>query len=83
MKTRQAIIINNLQNDLVDLNEANRCLRVTVLPDLVSMLDSLSIMPIDSESLKVTFHRQAVNIRYLGAVAMISIVPHIKNLCFT
>jgi hypothetical protein len=67
----------------VDLNEANRYLRATVLPNLVSMLDSLSIMPIDSESLELTFHSQGVNMRYLGAVAMMSIVPHVKDLCMT
>ena len=59
---------------MVDLNEANRYLRATVLPNLVSMLDSLSIMPIDSESLELTFRSQGVNMRYLGAVAMMSIV---------
>jgi hypothetical protein len=47
------------------------------------MLDSLSIMPIDSESLELTFNSQGVIIRYLGALAMMSIVPHVKDLSIT
>ena len=68
---------------MVDLNEANRYLRATVLPNLVYILDSLSIIPRDSESLELTFHSQGVCMRYLGAVAMMSIVPHVKDLCIT
>jgi hypothetical protein len=40
----------------VDLNEATRYLRSTVIPNLVNLLDSLIIMPIDSESLELAFH---------------------------
>jgi hypothetical protein len=47
------------------------------------MLDSLIIMPIDSESLEMTFHSQGVNMRYLGLVASLSVVPHVKDICIT
>jgi hypothetical protein len=47
------------------------------------MLDSLIIMPIDSESLELTFHSQGVNMRYLGLVASLSVVPHVKDICIT
>jgi len=68
---------------LVDLNEATRYLRSNVIPNLVNMLDSLAIMPIDSESLELTFHSQGVNMRYLGLVASLSIVPHVKDICIS
>jgi hypothetical protein len=47
------------------------------------MLDSLLIMPIDSESLELTFHSQGVNMRYLGMVTQLSVVPHVRDLCIT
>jgi hypothetical protein len=67
----------------VDLNEATRYLRSTVIPNLVNLLDSMIIMPIDSESLELTFHSQGVNMRYLGLVTSLSVVPHVKDLCIT
>ena len=71
------------ENDQVDLNEATRYLRSTVIPNLVNMLDSLMIMPIDSESLEMTFHSQGVNMRYLGMVTSLSVVPHVRDVCIT
>ena len=71
------------ENDQVDLNEATRYLRSTVIPNLVNMLDSLMIMPIDSESLELTFHSQGVNMRYLGMVTSLSVVPHVRDVCIT
>lgn len=44
------------QNDQVELNEANRYLKYNIIPNLVNLLDSLTIIPIDSESLELTFH---------------------------
>lgn len=44
------------RNDLVELNEASRYLKLTIVPHLVNLLDSLSIIPIDSESLEESFH---------------------------
>lgn len=55
----------------------------TIIPNLVNLLDSLIIMPIDSESLELTFHSQGVNMRYLGLVTSLSIVPHVRDLCIT
>lgn len=40
-------------------------------------------MPIDSESLEHTFHSQGVNMRYLGLVTSLSIVPHVRDICIT
>lgn len=54
-----------------------------MIPNLVNLLDSLIIMPIDSESLELTFHSQGVNMRYLGVVASLSMVPHVKDICIT
>mmetsp|Transcript_39107 Transcript_39107/g.37439 ORF Transcript_39107/g.37439 Transcript_39107/m.37439 type:complete len:93 (-) Transcript_39107:2170-2448(-) len=54
---------------------------MTVLPGLVNSLDSLTIIPIDSESLEKAFHSHGINIRYLGEVAKMSVVPHVKDIC--
>ena len=49
-----------------ELNEATRYLKKTMIPLLVDLLDSLIIIPIDSDSLEEAFHVQGVNMRYLG-----------------
>ena len=72
-----------LKNDQVELNEASRYLKNTVIPQLVNLLDSLIIMPIDSESLTTTFHSQGVNMRYLGLVCSLSMVPHVRDCCIS
>jgi len=71
------------QKDIGILNEAARYLRKTTLPALVDLLDNLIIIPIDSASLVQAFHLQGVNMRYLGAVAQLSELPHIKDICIT
>jgi len=50
---------------------------------LVNQLDSLTIMPIDSKSLEQAFHSQGVNMRYLGMVTQLSVLPNVKDLCIT
>jgi len=54
-----------------------------VIPNLVNLLNSLIIMPIDSESLELTFHSQGVNMRYLGMVTSLTNVPHVIDICIT
>lgn len=53
------------------------------IPQLVSLLDSLIIIPIDSATLEEAFHIQGVNMRYLGSVASLSKLKHVKDLCYT
>lgn len=53
------------------------------IPQLVDLLDSLIIIPIDSATLEEAFHIQGVNMRYLGKVAELSKLKHVKDLCIT
>ena len=61
--------------------EASRDLKNTLIPQLVSLFDSLTIIPIDSESLTRAFHQQGVNMRYLGAVASKASLLHVRTIC--
>ena len=47
------------------------------------MLDDLQLMPIDSESLTETLHKYGVNVRYLSHIAVLSQVPHVREICVT
>lgn len=78
----QSILLQN-QNDTTTLSDASKFLKSNVIPSLVSLLDDLQLMPIDSESLGEIFHRHGVNIRYLSHVACISEVPHVREICIT
>ena len=53
------------------------------IPQLVDLLDSLIIIPIDSAALEEAFHIQGVNMRYLGEVAQRSKLKHVKDVCIT
>ena len=74
---------NEDNTDAVDLNIANKFLREMKIPQLVDLLDSLIIIPIDSATLEEAFHIQGVNMRYLSNVAMLSNLKHVKDLCIT
>ena len=65
------------------MNLANKFLRETKVNQVVDLLDSLIIIPIDSATLEEAFHIQGVNMRYLGKVAQSSKLKHVKDLCFT
>ena len=82
-RTQQAEKDNEDNTDAVDLNLANKFLRDMKMPQLVSLLDSLIIVPTDSASLEEAFHIQGVNMRYLGEVARLSKLKHVKDLCVT
>lgn len=71
------------QNDVMELNEASRVLRRSLIQQLVDLLDSLIIVPIDSQTLEQVFHIQGVNMRYLGLVCSLSSSPHIQDICIT
>jgi hypothetical protein len=76
--------LNSCQEALgedVVVAEAARVLRTQRIPELVEMLDSLSIMPIDSKSMTEAMHAHGVNVRYLGLVAQQTALPHIKDIC--
>ncbi len=63
------------------MREASRDLKNTLIPQLVSLFDSLTIIPIDSESLTRAFHQQGVNMRYLGTVATKASLLHVRTIC--
>lgn len=47
----------------------------------LNSLDSLYYKPDDSETLRECFHNCGVNMYYLGFIAEVSSVPHIRELC--
>lgn len=59
---------------------ACKYLRNTQVPKLVKDLDCLKISAIDSESLTQTVHRYGVNLRYLGLIADLTTLPHIRQI---
>jgi protein TIF31 len=62
---------------------ANQFLRNMKLPNLVDLLDNLIIIPLDSATLEEAFHTQGVNMRYLGKIASLSKLKHVKDICVT
>ena len=48
---------------------------------LLMALDSLYLVPYNSETLKICFHYYGINLRYLGKIAERSTIPHIRELC--
>ena len=47
------------------------------------MLDDVSILPIDHETITAAFHEHGINMRYLSYVCVLSTPPHIKEICIT
>ena len=50
---------------------------------LVDKLDTLELIPIDSESLCNILHQHGINIRYLSYIAALSYIPHVREICAT
>ena len=48
---------------------------------LLMALDSLYLVPYNSETLKICFHYYGINLAYLGKIAERSTIPHIRELC--
>ena len=49
--------------------------------NLLISLDSLYLIPYNSETLKMCFHYFGINLCYLGKVAERTTVPHVRELC--
>ena len=73
----------SIDSDVMELSEASKHLKRKVIHDLVTMLDDLQIIPIDSESLGQVMHTYGINMRYLSHVCVLTGVPHVKDLCVT
>lgn len=74
--------INRLQEetDITELGDASKTLRQKIVPNLASLFDSLTVVPLDSKSLSDAFHSLGVNMRYLGYVAQYSTLYHVKDI---
>ena len=51
------------------------------LSNLITALDSLYLVPYNSETLKLCFHHYGINMHYLGKVAERTSVPHVREMC--
>ena len=47
------------------------------------MLDDVSILPIDHETITSAFHEHGINMRYLSYACVIATPPHVKEICMT
>ena len=51
-----------------------------VIPAMVASLDRLTVVPVDSPTLTRIFHDNGVNMRFLGRLAKLSQLPHLKEI---
>jgi len=63
------------------INEASKTLQTKIIPNLVNLLDSLTLVPLDSRTLTEIFHSYGVNMRYLGRIALYSNLFHVQDIC--
>ena len=70
----------NAAQDDIEVVEASRHLKHIKIPEFIKLLDSLAIMPIDSKSMTEALHSNGINMRYLGAIAEQTSLPHIKDI---
>jgi tetratricopeptide (TPR) repeat protein len=70
-----------LEEDDYELCEASLKVRTDKITEIVELLDSLTIMPIDSRSFTHALHSNGINCRYIGLIAQRTALPHIKDLC--
>ena len=62
--------------------EEELCKRFNInFESLLMALDSLYLIPYNSETLKICFHYYGINLCYLGKVAEKTTIPHIRELC--
>jgi hypothetical protein len=55
--------------------------RESYLSNFINSLDTFFIKPYDSATLTEAFHSYGINMFYLGHIAELTIVPHIRELC--
>lgn len=68
------------ENDDLEVAEAGRYLKGPKIQEFLELLDSLSIMPIDSKSMTQAMHSHGINLRYLGIIAENTTLPHIRDI---
>jgi hypothetical protein len=74
--------INSDEQEKDDINcmKASKMLMNEVIPNLVNLLDKLTIVPVDSPTLSSVFHENGVNMRFLGRLANTCLLPHLKEI---
>eukprot|EP00742_Colponemidia_sp_Colp-10_P008032 GILJ01008667.1.p1 GENE.GILJ01008667.1~~GILJ01008667.1.p1 ORF type:complete len:1294 (-),score=234.16 GILJ01008667.1:164-4045(-) len=70
-------------SDKQEAQRASEFMRQDVVRLVVQKLDSLELLPYDSETLTRVLHSHGVNVHYLGSVSQLTRMPHIRNLCVT
>ncbi|OMJ73494.1 hypothetical protein SteCoe_27794 [Stentor coeruleus] len=70
-----------IEEDDYEICEASLKVRTEKISEIIELLDSLTIMPIDSRSLTQALHANGINCRYLGLIVNRTALPHIKDLC--
>eukprot|EP00698_Gefionella_okellyi_P004774 TRINITY_DN14419_c0_g1_i1.p1 TRINITY_DN14419_c0_g1~~TRINITY_DN14419_c0_g1_i1.p1 ORF type:complete len:1104 (+),score=280.52 TRINITY_DN14419_c0_g1_i1:41-3313(+) len=60
---------------------ASRHLQDVVIPEFVQQLDLLELLPFDSDGLTSALHTAGINVRYLGRIAELTRLPHVRDLC--
>jgi hypothetical protein len=71
----------NSQPHYKNILEAYKHFKENHINYFINCLDTLHFKPYDSESLTETFHGYGVNMFYLGLVAELTSVPHVRELC--
>lgn len=69
--------------DVQDLDNLSKHLQQDVIRTVVNMFADLKEIPVSSSQLKQVFHSHGINMRYLGKVASMVSLHHIKQLCVT
>ena len=71
---------NTFQNNTLIESDLSKLFQAK-FQSLLMALDSLYLIPFNSETLKMCFHYFGINLCYLGKIAERSTVPHIRELC--
>lgn len=68
------------ENSLQGWLRAASHLHAKVIPEMVTLLDTMSSLPMDSCGLTEFLHSRGVNIRYLGKIYKMCKTPHVKDI---
>ncbi|RKO98384.1 hypothetical protein CXG81DRAFT_28779 [Caulochytrium protostelioides] len=63
------------------VRQAQKCLEQSVLPSFVKKLDAYELRPVDAHDLRADLHKAGINMAYLGQLASLTPLPHVRHLC--
>lgn len=63
----------------IEVASASQFLYKVVIPNFVKELDMLDILLIDSNAVTSEMHARGINIRYLGVIAELTKLPHVRD----